>query len=88
MAAQEVGLYSNLERHLPWVCVSELRWPSSRGRPRSGHVCDGREENRATEAACLWELLFLSLPREGCSGFVVQKEHSFFERSCRSSQQG
>lgn len=51
-------------------------------------MCDGREENRATEAACLWELLFLSLPREGCSGFVVQKEHSFFECSCRSSQQG
>ena len=30
----------------------------------------------------------LSLPGEGCSGFGAQREHSFFECSCRSSQWG
>lgn len=47
-----------------------------------------REEIRALEAACLWELVFLSFHREGYSGFGAQREHSFFEHSYRSSKQG
>lgn len=47
-----------------------------------------REEIRAMEAARLQELVFLSLHREGYSGFGAQREHSFFERSCRSSKRG
>lgn len=47
-----------------------------------------REEIRPLEAACLQELVFLSLHKEGYLGFGAQREHSFFEHSCRSSKRG
>jgi len=69
---------------LQCVRVSVLCCPCSSGGLRSSHEHDGREE-KGLHACRSW---CLSLPREGCSGFVAQREHSFSECRCRSSQRG
>lgn len=48
---------------------------------------DGTEENtmQKQHTCGVW---FLPLPREECSCFGAQREHSFFECSCRSNQLG